>query len=92
VCPWPCQVRKAMRTPASYISSSAILHKLLQILRETEARRLEEVGTRLQIKRLIADGEKKEREVKITDWMPPTKRSRGRCASSLASNTSQRLY
>src|ERR1700722_12939435 len=39
----------------------------MQSLRELEAQKLEELGRRLRNKRLKADGEKKEREVKISD-------------------------
>lgn len=47
------------------------------VLREAEAQRLEEIGSRIRSQRLKADGEKKEREVKFTDRIPPPKRNRG---------------
>ncbi|KAG0698370.1 RNA polymerase II transcription factor SIII subunit A-domain-containing protein [Suillus ampliporus] len=47
------------------------------LLREAEAKRLELVGSRLRSQRMEADERKKEREVKITDRLPPPKRSRG---------------
>ncbi|KAJ3782354.1 RNA polymerase II transcription factor SIII subunit A-domain-containing protein [Lentinula aff. detonsa] len=46
------------------------------ILREAEARRLEEVGSRIRSQRLEADERKKEREVKFTERLPPPKRQR----------------
>jgi len=51
-------------------------------LRDLEAKRLDELGTRLRMKRLKADGEKKEREVKITEGIFPTKRPSKWSASS----------
>ncbi|RDB21396.1 Elongin-A [Hypsizygus marmoreus] len=45
-------------------------------LREAEAKRLEEAGTKLRNQRLEAEERKKEREVKITDRVPPPKRQR----------------
>ncbi|KAH7910763.1 RNA polymerase II transcription factor SIII subunit A-domain-containing protein [Hygrophoropsis aurantiaca] len=44
--------------------------------REQESRRLEEAASRLRNQRMAADERKKEREVKLTDRLPPTKRSR----------------
>ncbi|KAG5338182.1 hypothetical protein C0989_008031 [Termitomyces sp. Mn162] len=50
-------------------------------LREAEARRLEEASAKLRNQRLVAEERKKEREVKITDRLPPPKRQRtGGCA------------
>ncbi|KAH7873595.1 RNA polymerase II transcription factor SIII subunit A-domain-containing protein [Lentinula edodes] len=46
------------------------------VLREAEATRLEEVGSRLRLQRLEADERKKEREIKLTDRLPPPKRQR----------------
>ncbi|KAG1723210.1 RNA polymerase II transcription factor SIII subunit A-domain-containing protein [Suillus lakei] len=46
------------------------------LLREAEAKRLELVGSRLRSQRMEADERKKEREVKITDRLPPPKRGR----------------
>ncbi|KAH7926651.1 hypothetical protein BV22DRAFT_338913 [Leucogyrophana mollusca] len=46
------------------------------LFREKEARRLEEVASRLRNQRMEADERKKEREVKLTDRLPPPKRSR----------------
>ncbi|KAJ7286112.1 RNA polymerase II transcription factor SIII subunit A-domain-containing protein [Mycena rebaudengoi] len=45
------------------------------ILVEEEARRVEEIGSRIRNQRLEAEERKKEREVKITDRLPPSKRS-----------------
>lgn len=50
-----------------------------QVFREAEAKRLEEVGSRIRSQRREAEERKKEREVKFTDRMPPQKRSRGGC-------------
>ncbi|KAJ6630538.1 RNA polymerase II transcription factor SIII subunit A-domain-containing protein [Mycena sp. CBHHK59/15] len=47
------------------------------VLVEEEARRLEEVGSRIRGQRLEAEERKREREVKLTDRIPPPKRSRG---------------
>ncbi|KAE9409437.1 hypothetical protein BT96DRAFT_872059 [Gymnopus androsaceus JB14] len=47
------------------------------VLRKAEAKRLEEVGSRIRSQRREAEERKKEREVKFTDRMPPQKRSRG---------------
>lgn len=52
---------------------------LPQVLRKAEAKRLEEVGSRIRSQRREAEERKKEREVKFTDRMPPQKRSRGGC-------------
>ncbi|KAI6005856.1 RNA polymerase II transcription factor SIII subunit A-domain-containing protein [Pisolithus albus] len=45
-------------------------------LREAEAHRLEEVTSKLRSQRMEAAERKKEREVKLTDRLPPTKRAR----------------
>ncbi|KAF9469274.1 RNA polymerase II transcription factor SIII subunit A-domain-containing protein [Collybia nuda] len=45
-------------------------------LGEEEAKRLEEAGTKLRNQRLEAEERKREREVKITDRLPPPKRQR----------------
>ncbi|KAI6045533.1 RNA polymerase II transcription factor SIII subunit A-domain-containing protein [Pisolithus marmoratus] len=45
-------------------------------LREAEAHRLEEVSSKLRNQRMEAAERKKEREVKLTDRLPPTKRAR----------------
>ncbi|KDQ60901.1 hypothetical protein JAAARDRAFT_191036 [Jaapia argillacea MUCL 33604] len=45
-------------------------------LRELEAKRLEEVGSRIRNQRLQAEERKREREIKITDKLPPAKRGR----------------
>lgn len=50
-----------------------------QVFQEAEAKRLEEVGSRIRSQRREAEERKKEREVKFTDRMPPQKRSRGGC-------------
>ncbi|KAG2060549.1 hypothetical protein BDR06DRAFT_469598 [Suillus hirtellus] len=47
------------------------------LLREAEAERLELAGSRLRSQRMEAEERKKEREVKITDRLPPPKRARG---------------
>ncbi|KAF9227816.1 hypothetical protein BS17DRAFT_746638 [Gyrodon lividus] len=47
------------------------------LLRKAEAHRLEEVASRLRNQRIVAAERKKEREVKLTDRLPPTKRARG---------------
>lgn len=47
-----------------------------QLLREAEAHRLEEVTSKLRNQRMEAAERKKEREVKLTDRLPPAKRSR----------------
>lgn len=52
------------------------------LLREAEAERLELAGSRLRSQRLEAEERKKEREVKITDRLPPPKRARGWGTSS----------
>ncbi|KAN0077195.1 RNA polymerase II transcription factor SIII (Elongin) subunit A domain containing protein [Tylopilus felleus] len=46
------------------------------LLREAEANRLEEVASRLRNQRMEAAERKREREVKLTDKLPPAKRSR----------------
>ncbi|KAK7054649.1 hypothetical protein VNI00_003112 [Paramarasmius palmivorus] len=46
------------------------------VLREAEAKRLEEIGSRIRSQRLEAEGRKKEREVKMTDRLPPPKRAK----------------
>ncbi|KAG8217605.1 hypothetical protein J3R82DRAFT_5756 [Butyriboletus roseoflavus] len=46
------------------------------LLREAEAHRLEEVASRLRNQRMEAAERKKEREVKLTDKLPPTRRAR----------------
>ncbi|KAG6868830.1 hypothetical protein C0993_009712 [Termitomyces sp. T159_Od127] len=45
-------------------------------LKEAEARRLEEASAKLRNQRLVAEERKREREVKITDRLPPPKRQR----------------
>ncbi|KAG1750973.1 hypothetical protein EDD22DRAFT_981737 [Suillus occidentalis] len=47
------------------------------LLREAEAERLELAGSRLRSQRMEAETRKREREVKITDRLPPPKRARG---------------
>ncbi|KAG7448044.1 uncharacterized protein BT62DRAFT_750221 [Guyanagaster necrorhizus] len=46
------------------------------VLQKAEAKHLEEVGSRLRSQRLEHEQQKKEREVKITDQVPPQKRLR----------------
>lgn len=54
-----------------------------QHLERAEARRIEEIGSKIRSQRLEAEERKKEREVKFTDRLPPPKRSRtGGCRSS----------
>jgi hypothetical protein len=50
-----------------------------QDLREEEAKRLEMLGAKLRNKRVEHEERKKEREVKLTDRLPPSKRQRA-CA------------
>ncbi|KAG6880249.1 hypothetical protein C0992_001817 [Termitomyces sp. T32_za158] len=45
-------------------------------LKEAEAQRLEEASAKLRTQRLVAEERKREREVKITDRLPPPKRQR----------------
>ncbi|KAI0053875.1 hypothetical protein FA95DRAFT_1551641 [Auriscalpium vulgare] len=45
--------------------------------RDLEAKRFEAIGSRLKIQRLEAEERKKEKEVKLTDRVPPMKRGRG---------------
>ncbi|KAG6909630.1 hypothetical protein DXG01_016412 [Tephrocybe rancida] len=45
-------------------------------LKEAEAKRLEEARAKLRNQRLVAEERKKEREVKLTDRLPPPKRQR----------------
>jgi elongin-A len=52
-----------------------------QILQEAEAKRLEEIGSRIRSQRLEADERKKGREVKMTDSVLPMKRPRTGCKS-----------
>ncbi|KAG6865927.1 hypothetical protein C0991_010428 [Blastosporella zonata] len=47
-----------------------------EFLKEAEAKRLEEASAKLRNQRLVAEERKKEREVKITDRLPPPKRQR----------------
>ncbi|KAG6856378.1 hypothetical protein H0H87_005143 [Tephrocybe sp. NHM501043] len=56
-------------------------------LREAEAKRLEEASAKLRNQRLVAEERKKEREVKITDRLPPPKRQRTGWASNPAPKT-----
>ncbi|KAF9532156.1 RNA polymerase II transcription factor SIII subunit A-domain-containing protein [Crepidotus variabilis] len=46
------------------------------VLKELEAKRIEEIGSRIRTQRLEADERKKEKEVKFTDRVPPAKRPR----------------
>jgi elongin-A len=48
-------------------------------MQEAEARRLEELGSRLRLQRQEEAERKKEREVKITDRLPPPKRFKSGC-------------
>lgn len=58
----------------------------MQVLREAEAKRFEELGSRLRTQRLEAEERKKEREVKLTDKVPPPKRARIGCRSNVHYN------
>lgn len=51
----------------------------LKLLQDAEAKRLEEVGSKLRSQRMEAVERKKEREVKYTDRVPPPKRTRTGC-------------
>lgn len=53
-----------------------LFHISPQLLREAEAHRLEEVALRLRNQRMEAAERKREREVKLTDKLPPAKRAR----------------
>ncbi|KAH0830658.1 hypothetical protein J3R83DRAFT_2113 [Lanmaoa asiatica] len=57
-------------------SKNAASHIRAQLLREAEAHRLEEAASRLRNQRMEAAERKKEREVKLTDKLPPAKRAR----------------
>ncbi|EIM89821.1 uncharacterized protein STEHIDRAFT_166141 [Stereum hirsutum FP-91666 SS1] len=46
-------------------------------LRAIEARRFEEIGSRIRSQRLEAEGRKREKEIKFTSTPPPAKRARG---------------
>jgi len=46
------------------------------VLREAEAKRFEELGSRLRVQRLEAEERKKEKEIKLTDKVPLPKRAR----------------
>ncbi|TEB26574.1 hypothetical protein FA13DRAFT_1021380 [Coprinellus micaceus] len=46
------------------------------VLQEAEMRRFEEVGSKIRSQRMEADTRKREREVRITDRLPPPKRPR----------------
>jgi hypothetical protein len=69
--------------PVPYRPKNAISHIHLQLLREAEAHRLEEVALRLRNQRTEAAERKKEREVKLTDRLPPTRRARTTCKRCL---------
>lgn len=62
-----------------YRPKNAVSHIRPQLLREAEAHRLEEVASRLRNQRMEAAERKKEREVKLTDKLPPTRRARTAC-------------
>jgi hypothetical protein len=53
-----------------------------QVLKHEEERRFERLGSKLKAQRMEAEERKKEREVKLTDRVPPSKRPRtGGCKS-----------
>lgn len=54
-----------------------------KVLRDAEARRIEEVGSKLRIQRMEADERKKEKEIKFTDRVPVAKRPRTGCKASV---------
>jgi elongin-A len=56
--------------------------RLSQFLRDVETKRLDELRNRIRTKRLKAECEKKEREIKLTDNILPIKRSRNKCMSN----------
>ncbi|KAG6889822.1 hypothetical protein C0995_014299 [Termitomyces sp. Mi166 len=73
----PVQLRHRLLSHRAYISlASSILKTILKFLKEAEAQRLEEASAKLRNQRLVAEERKKEREVKITDRLPPPKRQR----------------
>lgn len=55
-----------------------------QVLQEDEVKRLEDIRIRLRTQRHEADERKREREVKITDRVPPAKRPRNGCMFNLS--------
>lgn len=65
--------------PCPFYWKNAVSHLRAQLLREAEAHRLEEVASRLRNQRIEAAERKREREVKLTDKLPPTKRARAAC-------------
>lgn len=60
-------------------SNKTIFIYVPQFLREEEAHRIEEAGNKLRSQRLEAEEKKREREVKLTDGLPPPKRQRTGC-------------
>lgn len=65
---------------SSPISASSVICP--QQLQAQEAQRIEHVGSKIRTQRQEADHRKKEKEVKITDRLPPAKRPRtGGCQS-----------
>lgn len=62
------------------------------VLQKAEAKHLEEVGSRLRSQRLEHEQQKKEREVKITDRIPPQKRLRPWSGPSQPKTLMQKTY
>lgn len=66
------------------VQSGDVLMLCSQILKREEESRFERLGSKLKAQRLEAEERKKEREVKLTDRVPPPKRPRsGGCKSRL---------
>lgn len=65
--------------PRPFYFKDAVSHIPPKLLREAEAHRLEEVKLRLRNQRIEEAERKKEREVKLTDKLPPAKRARATC-------------
>lgn len=62
--------------PVPCRSDNSGSHVRGQLLREAEAHRLEEAASRLRNQRMEAAERKREREVKLTDKLPPARRAR----------------
>jgi hypothetical protein len=64
----------------------------VQVLREAEAKRFEELGSRLRVQRLEAEERKKEKEIKLTDKVPLPKRARTGCRFKTHPNGNVLIY
>lgn len=78
---WECLCFKTYPLLAEQLARSGELHpdswsEQFFLLREAEAHRLEQVTSKLRNQRMEAAERKKEREVKLTDRLPPAKRAR----------------